>query len=403
MTQLANLEYTAATSEWYCSPDLSIPGLNSAFLFFSESPVSTMTPKFAKRFVFTALAASLALSIAGCDHNPNNGLAVQIDDDRVSMPIPAAIRQIAALGDLNLAVQISVNGQIKREVPVSATQESISTVVSVPANQSNEIQVAWLAIVSGQKVLLADYSSTVVAGTTAHDLDVVLHSTVGPRFDADGDGRPNLLEAKEKRNMLSQFDLEVPFQTSFGGAFANVTSEGIDSDSSGDTVEQDATTTFSLRHDGTDLIVYVCGQDQTLQGDNLPTDGEYWHDDTVFIFLDGADSDNTAYDGIDDFQLAFIRSTGEMRVSKGGNNPLFCPGGSCVSHRFFSNSTACKYELTVNLPLADLNMTTGTAIGFDLEITDDDNGLKREGSSSWIGYEDMSNLNPSTFGTINLN
>ena len=55
------------------------------------------------------------------------------------------------------------------------------------------------------------------------------------------------------------------------------------------------------------------------------------------------------------------------------------------------------------MPLAELNMTPGTAIGFDIEITDDDNGGLRDGSSAWIGFDDRSDLDPSTFGTITLN
>ena len=74
-----------------------------------------------------------------------------------------------------------------------------------------------------------------------------------------------------------------------------------------------------------------------------------------------------------------------------------------TSTGFFNNSSSCEYELEVTLPLAELNMTPGTAIGFDIEITDDDNGGLRDSSSGWIGFDDRSDLDPSTFGTITLN
>ena len=89
-------------------------------------------------------------------------------------------------------------------------------------------------------------------------------------------------------------------------------------------------------------------------------------------------------------------------MAKGAGNQ-FCPEASCVTHSFFSNSSSCQYEMTVTLPLADLNMTTGSAIGFDIEITDDDNGGLREGARGWIGFDDRSDLDPATFGTIRLN
>jgi len=107
---------------------------------------------------------------------------------------------------------------------------------------------------------------------------------------------------------------------------------------------------------------------------------------------------------LDDFQLAFVRATGELIVAKGANNP-FCPQGSCITHQFDppgSLNTQCEYELFVEMPFSELNMTRGTPIGFDLEITDDDNGGLREGSSGFVGFDDNSDEDPSTFATIRL-
>ena len=92
-----------------------------------------------------------------------------------------------------------------------------------------------------------------------------------------------------------------------------------------------------------------------------------------------------------------------MIVAKGGGNQ-FCAAGACIPPPvFFNNSSSCEYEMEVTLPLAELNMTPGSAIGFDIEITDDDNGGLRDSSSGWIGFDDRSDLDPSTFGTITLN
>ena len=98
-----------------------------------------------------------------------------------------------------------------------------------------------------------------------------------------------------------------------------------------------------------------------------------------------------------------MRATEEMIVSKGGSNQ-FCPEGSCVTHNFNdpSTNTQCVYELEVSMPFEDLNITVGEPVGFDLEITDDDDGELREGSSGFIGFIDESDTDPSTFGTIIL-
>jgi len=362
----------------------------------NSSHLKQHSPRRNPGLLATALLPFVMLLI-GCDGDTS----MRTSGDTLTAPIPAEIRQIAALGNRQLEIQVSVNGELTSVVPASGTEDSIRTVVNLPAEQNNEVMLAWYAIIRSEKLLLADFSTIITPGTS--ELNVTNYNSTGARFDADGDGRSNLSEAKENRELLSLFDAEVPLQTTFGGVFNDILDDGIDLDISGDVVEEDRLSSFSLRHDGTNLVVYVCGRDQSLQGDNTATDGRYWHDDTIFIFLDGGDSNNGSYDGVDDFQLAFIRDTGEMRVSKGLQNQ-FCTAGACIPPaNFYNDSSACEYEMEVSLPLAELNMTAGTAIGFDIEITDDDNGDLREGSSGWIGFEDSSDLDPSTFGTIRLN
>ncbi len=347
---------------------------------------------------YPLLAAGLAILLAGCFGDA----AVVLDGNRLTAPMPADIRRIASLANTTLQFRVSVNGELQRSVPVTGANDA-STIVNIPAGRNNELYLAWYAIEGTTAVLLADLETTVEAGTT--ELNVSDYTSTGPGFDLDGDRRTNLSEARENRNLLSAFDVQVPLQTSFGGAFEDLSADGIDEDVSNDAPEDDSVTTMALRHDGTELVVYICGQDQTLQGDNsaLDGDGQYWHDDTVFIYVDGADSDNSSYDGFDDFQFAFVRSTQQMIVSKGGDNP-FCGLGSCVRHNFLpSGNSACEYELEVFLSFADLNISLGEPVGFDVEITDDDNGGLREGSEGWIGDGDRSDRDPSTFGTIRLN
>lgn len=342
--------------------------------------------------------ALVVSALAGC---MGNDQAVRIEGDTLSIPVPQNLRQIASLQSNQLEIQVRINGDVVRVLPVSDVDDIISTVVNMPADRSNEITVGWYAIIGSQKIILAEFTEIVIPGTTV--LNVPDYNSTGAGFDEDDDGRSNLSEAMDNRNLLSQFDLEVPFLNSFGGPVTLITDDGIDIDTSGEPTENDEDSIFRLRHNGSQLIVYLCGKDQTLAGDNSADDGngQYWHDDTVFIYLDGADSDNATYDQFDDFQFAFVRSTEQMIVSKGST--LFCPAGECVQFAFFQTSTECTYELNVVLPLDELNMALDSPIGFDIEIVDDDNGGLRDGSSAWIGFNDRSDENPSTFGTIRLN
>lgn len=338
------------------------------------------------------------LCLTACDSKP----VVELQGNTLSAQLPPKIRQIARLGTVPLEFRVTVNDVMVRQVRVDNERtESIDITVDVPVDQRNNLKIEWFAIDNGTRVLLADF--TTVTQPNQENAVVSLYNDSGERFDFDNDGLSNLKEARENRNITGLYDLEVPFQTGFLGAREPLIDGAVDNDTSGEPRTQDENTTFSLRHDGTNLILYVCGQDQELQGDDsLTPENRYWHDDTIFVFLDGADSDSDFfYDGVDDFQLAFVRSTEEMIVSKGSDN-TFCTDGTCVTHQFTSFSTQCEYELRVNMPLAELNMTIGEPIGFDIETTDDDNGGQREGSSGWVGFDDQSNLDPSSFGKIVL-
>lgn len=341
------------------------------------------------------------LALTACYGEPD----ILINNNHINTPLPEKIRQIAQLGTAALEVRVSVNDDEVRQVRVSndvAADEIVSIPVNVPADQRNNIEVRWLAVVGNTRILLADFET--ITEANQQTLTVAGYNDTGDRFDFDGDGLSNLQEVRENRNPLDEFDLEVPHRTTFLGASIELIQGAVDPDTSGDTREQDANSTFSLRHDGTNLVLYLCGQDEELQGDSTLANDQYWHDDTIFLYLDGANSDDSQFDDFDDFQIAFIRSTEEMRVPQGQNN-TFCPQGTCITFEFDppgSLNTQCEYELFVRAPFAELNMTRGTAVGFDLEITDDDNGGLREGSSGFVGFDDRSDLDPSTFGTIIL-
>lgn len=361
-----------------------------AFLHAGENMISTKK---------LSVLCFCLLGLSACHSEPD----IQIDDDVLTTTLPERIREVARLGTVPLRLRVTVNDTTVRERGISNDiTENIQVVANVPADQTNNIKIEWLALPDGVPVVLADFETT--TGPNQENLLVDGYIDEGDRFDFDGDGIFNLQEARENRNIAGTYELEVPFQTSFLGATEELVQGSADSDTSGSVFTPDEPTKFSLRHDGTNMYLYVCGQDEVVTEDGVTGNpNAYWHDDAVFLYLDGADSDNTNYDGVDDFQIAFLRSSDRKIVSKGGNNP-FCPNGDCVTFDFQdpSSSTQCVYELSVTLPLAELNITLGTDVGFDLEITDDDDGDLREGSSGYVGFDDNSDLDPSTFGKIIL-
>ncbi len=334
----------------------------------------------------------LVLLFAGCD---SDSTTINAGENNLVVPIPSDIRHVQAVSSRDLQLEVSVNGAVVRNVPVDSV-DSVNVDIRIPADQANDIQLSWFAIVEGNRILLADFETTVAAEQSA--ISVTSYNSTGDRFDFDQDGRTNLVEARENRNMLSAIDLEVPFSTAdFQPANVTILNDSVDGNVSGDPVEVDAQTRFSVWHDGVDLEVYVCGQDRTLS----ESSAEYWHDDTLFMFFDGRNNDTGTYDGVDDYQIAFVRSTEEMIVSKGAQN-AGCPNGECITFNFFNNSSSCQYELRATFPISSMNMTVGETFGFDVEFTDDDNGGLRDDNGVWIGYNDRSDVDPRTFGTARL-
>jgi len=341
-----------------------------------------------------------ALFLSGCGSDSSE---IDIENDQWTLSVPDSLRQAAAITGYRLEIQIYVNDTRVRQRAVADSENQFTELVNVPIEQNNDVKLEWYVISGSQRALVADFET--VVPPSREKITIGNYNTEGTRFDADSDGRSNLDEAREGRDIFSIFDAEVPRQTGFGGITKNFRNTGSDTDLSGDPPEQDATSSFKLRHDGTDLIVYVCGEDQTLIGDDFvpPEGGQWWHDDVIFIYLDGNNSDGSSYDNVDDFQLAFLRQSEKLIVAKGKENP-FCGNGACLTNkfRFFNENTSCEYEFRVELPMAELNITTDTEVGFDIEMTDDDNGGRRDNSSGWIGFNDRSDEDPSTFGTIKL-
>ena len=343
------------------------------------------------RALSTALFLSACAFLSACDSDST----IATTSDGMVVTLPAELRDVRAVRTNNLQLQVRVNDNLIRTEPVT-NQDEVSLDIQIPGGQANEITLTWFAVIDNETILLADVTRTVADSQT--EIAVSNYNSTGDRFDEDGDGRTNLSEVRDKRNPLSEIDLEVPLSNaSFLPANTTITNDGIDGNTSGDPQGNDLDSRFSLWHDGSNLNLYVCGQDQILS----ESSEQYWHDDTVFVFIDGADSDSATYDGVDDYQIAFVRSTEELIMAKGSGN-AGCGDGSCITFSFFNNSSSCEYELSASFTMASMNMTPGEKFGFDIEFTDDDNGGLREDSAGWIGFNDSSDVDPRTFGTALL-
>jgi hypothetical protein len=145
-------------------------------------------------------------------------------------------------------------------------------------------------------------------------------------------------------------------------------------------------------YNSTYLFLLVEVKDNTKTNDS----GVDWYqDDAVEIFIDGDNSKNTAYDGINDYQLAFRYNDAVVHAGSGNI--------TTTGVTFAIQNVTGGYNLEVRIPWSALNTTptVGKSYGIEISVDDDDNGGVRDAQVSAFSTAGTAYLNPSTFGTVN--
>jgi regulation of enolase protein 1 (concanavalin A-like superfamily) len=159
----------------------------------------------------------------------------------------------------------------------------------------------------------------------------------------------------------------------------------------------DLSGSFRALYDATALYLLVEVTDQTLINDS----GAGWyHDDTVEVFIDGDYSRSaTAYDGVNDFQLAVRYADGNAVIQGANSAPV--PAGAQARLAAATGG----YVLELTLPLAQIGVapSDGYLLGLEVQINDDDDGGDRDTKMAWWSTTDNTWQYPSLFGTGMLN
>jgi regulation of enolase protein 1 (concanavalin A-like superfamily) len=153
---------------------------------------------------------------------------------------------------------------------------------------------------------------------------------------------------------------------------------------------EDLSATYKALWDGANLYLLVQVSDQTLVNDS----GTTWYaDDGVEIFIDGDNSRGSAYDGVNDFQLA-VR-WGDGTIIRGSNSAPV-PAGALASIA----AAPGGYVVEMLLPLGQIgiNPVAGTAFGLEAQINDDDDGGDRDTKLAWVSTNDNTWQYPYMFG-----
>ena len=145
------------------------------------------------RALSTAIFLSACAFLSACDSTST----IATTSDGMVVSLPTELRDVRAVRTNDLQLQVSVNGNLIRTVPV-ADQDEVSLDIQIPDGQANEITLSWFAVIDNQTILLADITRTV--SDSESEIAVSNYNSTGDRFDEDEDGRTNLSEVRDKRN-----------------------------------------------------------------------------------------------------------------------------------------------------------------------------------------------------------
>ena len=147
--------------------------------------------------------------------------------------------------------------------------------------------------------------------------------------------------------------------------------------------------TWQARWDATNLYVLVVVTDDDLSSDS---EGRFWQDDGVEVYLDINYDQQTTY-GNDDYQFVFRYND---RVVRGN--------GAAVGATFAQGSWEEGYVIEAQFPWAALGtlVQSDMLLGIDVAVSDDDAGGDKERKLAWQATADTGFEDPSVFGVGRL-
>ncbi len=160
----------------------------------------------------------------------------------------------------------------------------------------------------------------------------------------------------------------------------------IGSSSHGGTSDLDASAT--TLYDADDLYVLVEVTDDTAIQDS----GAIHDDDSIDLFLDVGNEDETSYDG-DEFMYQFRADGSGFQEVK---------NGATAGVSYAAAATSSGYNVEVAIPhfTVGTSPSDGKQLGFDVHVNDDDSGGSRDSKLAWYATDPNVWDDPSNMGTV---
>lgn len=411
-------------------------------------------------------ASLFCMMIAGCD----SGLGTQslIDAGNTStlaLSAPPFLLQNRTIDSADLILEVLVNDIA---IEMQRQDDEWTGTVLVPGGEIARIELTWLENFrpGTDPLKLATYSNTVGPVDSTIDLPLTTSDYVSAEYDDDRDGFSNLEERINGTDPLSNLDPEItsPVSTTpdsstpdsnslddsasidvdipriapgdaptLDGLYDGIWDSGASADRDdvplaidnlilgNDDKRSDGQTEYHwlALHDATYLYVFVFGEfteGATLFADS--SDGQMYKDDAAELLIDGDNSKNSSFDGINDYDFLVphlkFKQPLEANNSKDvdgrilrGANSLPLPDGfefaSCLC-----DAGQFGWEFRVNLE--QFGIVVGRPFGIEVQISDDQDGGSRDAKWGWKnpskpsedGSSDDTWRNPGLMGTALL-
>ncbi|MCJ7779155.1 MAG: hypothetical protein MUP16_12695, partial [Sedimentisphaerales bacterium] len=154
----------------------------------------------------------------------------------------------------------------------------------------------------------------------------------------------------------------------------------------------DLSADYRAMWDQNNLYLFVDVRDDVLKNDS----DEYYNDDAIEVFIDADNSKSGEY-GENDYQYYFAWDETKPIMGETKHNHT-------EGVEFVLMKTDNGYRLEVKFPWTTLGIkpSTGSKIGLDIHVNDDDDGGERDSKLTWRDKNDTAWQNPQFLGTAEL-
>jgi len=400
-------------------------------------------------YVLRSIASAVVvLALTACGSNESDvHITSGSDGSTVSLQPPPQLMTKAVVVQA-LSPQVQVNG-----VPVTMTPEELPSTkwtgsIVVPPGTNTNVTILWSEQFGSEALALASVTRELGVINSNTSATISADRYIFDIHDEDEDGFSNLDERINGTSPFNELEPGAQSATVFINQIDPASAPRIDGlwdtsiwptaqfrdrnrarldiknlmvDFGATQDDQQPGYRWGAMHDGVNLYLMIFTE--SVRDGQTPTSDSVlaYKDDAIDIFIDGDNSKNRSYDGVNDFHMiipmfekdsTFIPADSRSlaRRDVAGDNALEVPPGLEYSTCLCDDSSVGEYTLEVKIPLAEVGITVGQPFGIEIQYNDDIDGGERDAKWGWFHPSktpegppaDFTWVNPQFMGTAEL-